>query len=125
MMNNAHVKVYSWSDIEKEPLAEGIRRQMVTGERIMVALIELDEGAEVPLHDHENEQVSYVQKGRLRFWIGENGEQQIDAGAGEVVIVPSNVPHRVLALETSLSIDIFNPPRQDWFDGTDDYLRGR
>lgn len=116
------VEIHKWSQIEAEDLGRGISRKFVTGPRLMVAHIELAEGAEVPEHSHKNEQISYVLKGTLRFRIGANGEQKV-VSAGELIILPANVKHQVLALSKSISLDIFNPPRQDWIDGTDDYLR--
>jgi quercetin dioxygenase-like cupin family protein len=77
----------------------------------------------VPQHQHENEQLTYVLEGALRFWIGANREQQLDVNAGEVLHLPSNVPHEALALEDTLDVDVFSPPRQDWLNKTDDYLR--
>jgi quercetin dioxygenase-like cupin family protein len=95
---------------------------MIWGERIMLAHIEMKKGSRVPTHRHENEQFSYVLSGTLRFWIGED-EREVVVHAGEVVHLPSNLPHGALALEDALALDVFSPPRQDWIDGTDGYLR--
>lgn len=89
----------------------------------MVTQILLKRGAAVPWHDHENEQFSYVLSGSLRFELKEGKGRTIDVLAGEIIHIPSALPHRVEALEDSLSIDIFSPPRQDWLDGADDYLK--
>lgn len=74
-------------------------------------------------HSHENEQITYILEGALKFWLGANGEQEVIVRSGEVLVIPSNLPHRALALEDTLDVDIFNPPRQDWLAGTDAYLR--
>lgn len=115
---------YRFDDIPMEEVSSTIGRKLVTGERIMLAHVYLKEGALVPQHQHENEQVTYILEGALRFWIGEDREQEVDVRAGEVLHIPSNVPHEALALEDTLDVDIFSPPRQDWLDGTDAYLRG-
>lgn len=88
----------------------------------MLAHVYLDEGCIVPRHQHENEQVTYILKGALKFWVGED-QEEVTVRAGEVLLIPSNVPHKALALEDTLDVDIFSPPRQDWIDKTDDYLR--
>jgi quercetin dioxygenase-like cupin family protein len=79
----------------------------------------------VPRHSHENEQFTYILEGTLRFWIGEDESEMIDVQVGDVLPLPSGVPHKVEALEKTLDVDIFSPPRQDWIDKSDDYLRGR
>ena len=76
------------------------------------------------MHSHDNEQITYVISGVLRFWIEDEDSEPIDVKAGEVLVLPSWVPHKAIALEDTLDVDIFTPPRQDWLDGTDDYLRG-
>jgi quercetin dioxygenase-like cupin family protein len=88
----------------------------------MMAHVFLDEGAVVPKHSHDNEQFTYILSGALRFWIGEDGEREMVLGAGEVLHIPSGVPHRAQALEDTLDLDIFCPPRTDWLDGTDTYF---
>jgi quercetin dioxygenase-like cupin family protein len=95
----------------------------VTGERMMLAHVYLAKGAIVPLHQHENEQLTYILEGTLRFRLGEDGAQTVDVAAGEVLHIPSNVPHEAEALEDTLDVDVFSPPRQDWLDGSDAYLR--
>lgn len=112
-----------WEDVPLERLKAGLTRRLVTGDGIMVAQIELKAGEAVPYHAHENEQVSYVLSGALRFWLGEQGEREVLVRAGEILVIPPNVPHRVVALEDTFDLDLFNPPRQDWLAGTDSYLR--
>lgn len=115
--------LYRWDDLGWEELSPRLFRRMVSGERAMVTQILLKRGAAVPWHDHENEQFSYVLSGSLRFELKEGKGRTIDVLAGEIIHIPSALPHRVEALEDSLSIDIFSPPRQDWLDGADDYLK--
>jgi quercetin dioxygenase-like cupin family protein len=100
-----------------------IERRFVYGDRAMVAQVFLKEGAVIPLHTHESEQVTYILEGALRLWLGKDGEQDVTVHAGEILTIPSNVPHRAVALEDTLDIDVFSPPRRDWIDKTDDYLR--
>ena len=121
MSERAPVRLFRWEEMEKETVTDQIRRRMVTGERVMLAHIYLDKGARVPMHSHENEQMTYLLAGSLKFWIGEEREELV-LGAGEVLHIPSNVPHEAEALEDCLDVDVFSPPRQDWLDGTDDYF---
>lgn len=120
---NEEVRHLRWDDLEKERLNDRIGRRMITAERSMLTHVYLDRGAVVPMHSHENEQITYVLEGALRFWIGDEDSEPIDVRAGEVLVLPSWVPHKAVALEDTLDVDIFTPPRQDWLDGTDDYLR--
>jgi quercetin dioxygenase-like cupin family protein len=116
-------RLYRWSDIPSERVSDHLDRKLVTGERIMLSHIYLKQGCLVPLHQHDNEQFSYVLAGALRFWLGEDEKEELEVHAGEVLTIPSRLPHKALALVDSLSVDIFCPPRQDWLDGTDAYLR--
>jgi len=90
---------------------------------MMLAHVYLKKGCIVPRHSHENEQITYILEGGLRFWIGANETKVVDVMAGEVLHIPSHVQHKAEALEDTLDVDIFSPPRQDWLDKTDDYLR--
>jgi quercetin dioxygenase-like cupin family protein len=119
----ATAKHYRWNDLTAEPLKGGITRRLITSERMMIAHVYLTKGDEVPRHAHENEQITYILEGALHFWLGENGTEEVTVRAGEVLVIPSNLPHRALALENTLDVDVFNPPRQDWLDGSDAYLR--
>jgi quercetin dioxygenase-like cupin family protein len=110
--------------MEKERMTDLIHRRVISGERAMVAQIFLKKGAVVPTHSHENEQVTYLLEGALRFWIGEDREELL-LRAGEVLLIPSGVPHAAEAMEDCVDLDVFSPPRQDWLQGTDAYLRGR
>ena len=114
---------YRWDDLTKEPLKQGFRRRLIATDRIMLAQVFLERGCIVPLHSHENEQLTYILEGTLRFWLGEDQSEVVDVRAGEVLHIPSWLPHKAEALETTLDVDIFAPPRQDWLDGSDAYLR--
>jgi len=116
---------YRWDDIPKERMSDVIDRRFVSAERIMLAQVFLKKGAVVPTHTHESEQVTYIVEGALRLWLGEAGGQEVTVHAGEVLTIPSNVPHRAEAIEDTLDVDVFSPPRQDWLTKTDDYLRSR
>ena len=116
---------FRWDDIPKERLNDLLDRRLVTGERMMLAHVYLKKGCLVPRHSHENEQLTYVLQGALHFWLGEDEKEEVVVRSGEVLVIPSNLPHKALALEDTLDVDVFSPPRQDWLDGTDAYLRGR
>ena len=112
-----------WADLPAEPLKDGLTRRLVTGERMMIAHVYLKKGAEVPQHSHENEQITYILEGALHFWLGLDQSREVTVRAGEVLVIPSNLAHRALAVEDTLDVDVFNPPREDWLNGTDAYLR--
>jgi quercetin dioxygenase-like cupin family protein len=116
---------YRWDDLAKEPLKENLSRRLISTDRMMLAQVFLEQGCIVPLHSHENEQLTYILEGKLRFWLGDDESEAVDVGAGEVLHIPSWVPHKAEALETTLDVDIFTPPRQDWLDGSDAYLRSK
>lgn len=111
----------SFAKIPLEHLNPLIDRQFVYGERAMLARVLLRKGAVVPEHSHENEQITYILEGALRFTMGHG--QIITVGAGEVLVIPSHMPHQAEALEDTVDLDIFAPPRADWIAGTDAYLR--
>ena len=118
-----HATHHRWQDLPREELSPAIERRLITGDRLMIAHVYLAEGAVVPRHAHENEQLTYILEGCLRFFLGEDGSEVVDVAAGEVLHLPSNLPHRAEALADTLDVDVFTPPRQDWLDGSDAYLR--
>ena len=122
MTTQPKVRHFRWDDMPKETVTDQISRRLVTSDQVMVAHVYLDKGAIVPKHAHHNEQFTYILDGALRFWIGEDGEEELEVRAGEILHIPSNVPHKAEALEDTLDVDIFSPPRQDWLDGTDTYF---
>jgi quercetin dioxygenase-like cupin family protein len=124
MQEESKVTHFCWEKMEKETVSDTIKRRIVTGERAMLAHIYLDKGARVPKHSHHNEQITYLLEGVLKFWIGEEREE-IVLKAGEVLHIPPHVPHEAEALEDCLDVDVFSPPREDWLNGTDHYLRGK
>jgi quercetin dioxygenase-like cupin family protein len=121
---------FSWSDLPLEQVNPTLARRLVSGTQIMLAHVYLKAGGVVPKHQHVNEQMTYILQGALRFWVGEHADSESSAdsivvASGEVLVIPSNVPHRAVALEDTLDVDIFSPPREDWLSGDDAYLRGR
>jgi quercetin dioxygenase-like cupin family protein len=122
-VNDLEATRYRWEDIPKEALKPDLARRLISTDRMMLAQVFLEKGCVVPKHAHENEQLTYILEGVLRFWLGEDESNVIDVAAGEVLHIPSNLPHKAEALETTLDVDIFCPPRQDWLDGSDAYLR--
>ncbi len=125
MKSESNVRLFRWSDMPKETVTDQISRRLITGDRMMLAHVYLATGAIVPQHSHENEQITYILEGALRFWIGADGSEEVVVRAGEVLHIPSNVPHRAEALEETLDVDIFSPPRQDWLNGTDSYFHNK
>ncbi len=115
--------LYRLEDMPKEEVKAGLHRRLITTERMMLAHVYLQPGCLVPKHSHENEQLTYILEGTLRFWLGEDESEVVDVHAGEVLHIPSWLPHKAEALDTVLDVDIFCPPRQDWLDGSDTYLR--
>jgi quercetin dioxygenase-like cupin family protein len=110
-----------WQDVALEPLKPLIDRQLIVGDNIMIARVLLKKGAFVPMHSHLNEQVTYILEGALKFVIQ---EKEIVVTAGEVLTIPAGMPHEAVALEDTVDLDVFTPPRVDWMTGSDIYLRG-
>ncbi|MFN2637417.1 MAG: cupin domain-containing protein [Gemmatimonadaceae bacterium] len=123
MATGSDVSFYRWDSMQRERVSDMLERRLVTGNRIMLAHVYLKKGCIVPKHSHDNEQITYILEGALKFWIGEDGAEEITVSAGEVLHIPSNVPHKAEALEETLDVDVFSPPRQDWLQKTDAYLR--
>ncbi|MDQ6829396.1 MAG: cupin domain-containing protein [Gemmatimonadota bacterium] len=114
---------YRWDDMPKEKVTDVLDRRLITGDRMMIAHVYLKKGCVVPKHSHDNEQITYILEGALKFKLGEDGSDELMVSAGEVLMIPSNLPHSAEAMEDTLDVDIFCPPRQDWLDKTDAYLR--
>ncbi|PYY11828.1 MAG: cupin domain-containing protein [Acidobacteria bacterium] len=115
------MKYTAWKDVELEQLNPLLDRQMITGDKVMLARVLLKRGCVVPEHSHENEQVTYILEGALKFWIE---GKEIIVRTGEVLCIPANVPHKAEAVEDTIDLDVFYPPRLDWINKTDGYLRG-
>jgi len=127
-MSLSDVRHERWEDIRRETVTPDIARRLFTGERMMLAQVYLDEGAIVPWHQHENEQLTWVLEGSLKFWLGQEGTddvREVVVAAGDVLFIPSNVPHKAEALADTLDVDVFSPPRQDWLNHTDTYFQRR
>ena len=116
----AELRHVPWSSVEVEALNPLLGRQLVVGRDVMLARVLLKKGCIVPEHSHPNEQVTYILEGALKFWID---GKIIVVHAGEVLTIPPNMPHKAEALEDTVDLDIFCPPRADWMSGTDAYLR--
>ncbi len=117
----AELKHIPWNTVEIETLNPLIGRQFVVGRDIMVARVLMKKGAIVPEHSHVNEQVTYILAGALKFWID---GKEIIVHEGEVLTIPPDMPHKAEALEDTVDLDVFNPPRADWMNKDDSYLRG-
>jgi quercetin dioxygenase-like cupin family protein len=117
------VSWYRWEEMPREKVSAMLDRRLITGDRMMLAHVYLKKGCVVPKHSHENEQFTYILEGALRFWIGEDEKEEVVVRAGEVLHIPSNVLHKAEALEDTLDVDVFSPPREDWLNKTDSYLR--
>jgi quercetin dioxygenase-like cupin family protein len=124
MIDTKAPKHYRWDDMTAEPMKGTMTRRMITGESMMIAEVKFAKGDSVPKHSHHNEQLTFITAGALHFKLGENGEYEVTVRGGEVLVIPPHVPHSAVALEDTIDIDIFSPPREDWLDGTDSYIRG-
>jgi quercetin dioxygenase-like cupin family protein len=113
----------SWNEVELENVNPHMTRRIVTGERLTVARIYFKDGFLVPLHSHEQEQVTQVISGRMHFRLGANREKTVDLGPGDVIVIPSNLPHEALCIGDVEEMDTWSPRRDDWLNKTDDYLR--
>ncbi|MGA8430820.1 MAG: cupin domain-containing protein [Candidatus Sulfotelmatobacter sp.] len=117
----AGLQYVPWASVPLEDLNPLLQRQFVVGQEIMLARVLLKKGCIVPEHSHHNEQLTYVLDGALKFWID---GKEIVVHAGEVLCIPAHMPHKAEAMEDTIDLDVFNPPRADWIDKTDQYLRG-
>jgi quercetin dioxygenase-like cupin family protein len=117
----AESKHHRWADIDAEQMNPLTTRQYLVGSNTMLARLVLKKGAVVPQHQHFHEQISHVVEGALEF---ELEGKKVLVRAGEILCIPPHVPHGVVTLEDTVALDVFNPPRQDWIDGDDAYLRG-
>jgi quercetin dioxygenase-like cupin family protein len=116
----AELRHVPWSSVEVEALNPLLGRHFVVGQNIMLARVLLKKGCIVPEHSHPNEQLTFIAEGALKFWID---GKEIVVNAGECLTIPPNMPHKAEALEDTVDFDVFNPPRADWMNKTDAYLR--
>lgn len=114
---------HRWNDLPEEQLKSDISRRLITGTNMMIAQIYFKKGGIVPMHSHHNEQITYVLEGALKFLLGAEQDEEVIVRSGEVLTIPPHLPHSAVALEDTLDVDVFNPPREDWLDGSDAYLR--
>jgi quercetin dioxygenase-like cupin family protein len=121
-VSKMELKYIPWHTVELEDLNPLLKRQFVVGRDIMVARVLMKKGCIVPLHSHHNEQVTYILEGALKFWVD---GKEIVVHAGEVLTIPPHMPHRAEAMVDTVDLDVFNPPRADWINKTDQYLRGK
>ncbi len=117
---SSNVQYVRLKEMPTEHLNPLLDRQFVAGEKSMLARLRLRAGCVVPLHSHENEQITYILEGALKFSLQ---GKEIVVRAGEILVIPSNVPHSAEALEDTVDLDVFCPPRADWISGADAYLR--
>ena len=117
----AALQYIPWSTVPLEDLNPLLQRQFVVGQEIMLARVLLKKGCIVPEHSHHNEQLTYILEGALKFWID---GKEIVVHAGETLCIPSHMPHKAQAMEDTVDLDVFAPPRADWINKTDQYLRG-
>jgi quercetin dioxygenase-like cupin family protein len=118
----ASMQYIPWHTVALEELNPLLQRQFVVGQEIMLARVLLKKGCVVPEHSHHNEQLTYILDGALKFWID---GKEIVVNSGEVLCIPANMPHKAEALVDTIDLDIFSPPRADWINKTDQYLRGQ
>jgi len=111
---------FTWDTVKKEVMNSKLSRKVITGDKAMLAQVFIAKGAVVPTHKHESEQLAYIIEGALKF---ELEGKEVVVRKGEVLLIPSNVPHSAVALEDTLDLDIFSPIRMDWLTGDDAYLR--
>ncbi len=117
------IQKLNWDSVPVEQVTPEMQRRIITGEKLMLARMKFKDGFRVPLHTHENEQITSVFSGTIRFWFGKDKEEVMDLNAGEIVVIPPNLPHEALMIGDVEEMDSWAPPRQDWLDGTDHYLR--
>lgn len=113
----------NWGNIPVEQVNAKMKRQFIHGEKVMIAKMEFEDGFIVPWHSHENEQITEVDEGTLRFWFDNDENNYIDLFPGDVIIIEGNRPHKALMIGKVIETDTFAPPRQDWINGSDNYLR--
>jgi quercetin dioxygenase-like cupin family protein len=116
----AKAEYIPWKTVELENVNPLLQRQFVVGQDVMLARVLLKKGCIVPEHSHYNEQITYILEGALKFWID---GKVIVVNAGEVLTIPPHMPHKAEALADTVDLDVFNPPREDWINKTDQYLR--
>lgn len=118
--SKAALQYTPWNSVPLEQLNPLFQRHFVVGQEIMLARVLMKKGCVVPEHSHHNEQLTYILEGALKFWID---GREIVVNAGETLCIPSNMPHKAEALIDTVDLDVFSPPREDWINKSDEYLR--
>lgn len=119
----ADAALMPWDDVPLETVNPSMQRRLITGELMTVARIYFKDGFHVPRHSHHNEQITQVISGKMHFRFGADGETEMTLGAGDVVVIPAHLPHEATCIGDVEEMDMWAPRRDDWLDGTDDYLR--
>ena len=117
------IEKLNWDSVPTEEVTPEMQRKIISGEKLMIARMKFKDGFHVPMHSHENEQITHVISVTMRFWFGDNKDQELELNAGEIIVIPPELPHEALMIGDVEEIDSWAPPRQDWLDGTDDYLK--
>lgn len=113
----------SWESVDEEEVNSQMKRKIIHGEKIMIVKMKFKDGFIVPMHSHINEQITQVNKGIIRFWLNSEESDPIDVNEGDFIIIPGGVPHKALIIGEVEVTDTWAPPREDWLNGTDDYLK--
>ncbi len=122
-MTNETLHAINWDEIKLETVNPSMKRRILTGENMTVARIYFDDGFTVPMHSHHHEQITQVLKGQMHFVFDGDVPKEITLNPGDVVVIPPNVPHQANCIGEVEQIDMWSPRREDWLDGSDDYLR--
>ena len=117
------VKKIRWNEVPTEEVTPSMHRKIIAGEKTMIARMKFKDGFVVPLHSHENEQITHCIAGTMRFWFGDDKAEMVELNPGDIVVIPSNLPHEALMIGDVEEVDTRAPPRKDWLDGTDSYLQ--
>ncbi len=116
------MKHINWDKVPAEKLNDKFVRKLAWDGKIMIGQTLVEKGYVVPLHAHDNQQVTFVTSGVWRFKLE---GRTVEVGPNEMIFIPANVPHTAEALETLVAYDVFTPPREDWINGDDAYLRAK
>ncbi|MBX7222452.1 MAG: cupin domain-containing protein [Blastocatellia bacterium] len=115
---NPHIH---WQELPPVKFNERFTGKRIDGENVMIVFTEATPGFSVPTHCHESEQITMVQSGS---WLFNVAGREFTAKAGDVVHIPAGWEHSAMALENSVAIEVFTPPRSEWEDEADQYLWG-
>lgn len=122
-MSIGSMQTINWDEVELETVNPSMKRRIVTGEKMTVARIYFEDGFVVPMHSHHNEQITQVIRGQMHFVFGDEARTEKTLGPGDVVVIPAHLPHEATMIGEVEEMDMWAPRRDDWLDGTDDYLK--